>query len=301
MVPFARFTGYFLEVVRQGSLRKAAGVLHVSASAIDRQILQAEGFLDAALFERLASGLKLTAAGEMLLNDLNRWKKEYARTLERLDELKGLKRGHVRIAVIEALGEGMVVQIIAEMSREYPHLTFDLQVLPNVQVGEQVSAAEVDFGMLLDPVESAALEIRALAEIPLGIAMPVDHPLAAKHRLSLSTALAYRHLTSAAPLIVHERAKLLYARHKVDYSHVAGCNNVMMMRSLIRAGAGIGILSLLDVASDLEAKRLAFVPLQGKNVRALNLALCVAPRRQLSRAALLVMQRLTVAMKKLFE
>ena len=129
--------------------------------------------------------------------------------------------------------------------------------------------------------------------------MPVDHPLAGKNRISLSTALAYRQLTSAAPLIVHERAKALYTQHKVDYSHIVGCNNVTMMKSLIRAGIGIGILSLLDVMSDCEDGRLAFVPLQGKGVRPLGLALCVAPRRQLSRAALLAIERLSTAMKHL--
>lgn len=72
-----------------------------------------------------------------------------------------------------------------------------------------------------------------------------------------------------------------------------------MMRSLIRSGVGIGILSLLDVASDVEERRLAFVPLQGRQVRSLTLALCVAPRRQLSPAARLIIQRLTLAMRKL--
>ncbi len=299
MSPFSRFTSYFLEVAHQGGLRKAAEVLHVSASAIDRQILQAERVLDAALFERLPTGLKLTAVGEMFLHDLRRWTKEYSRTLERIDELKGLKRGHLRIAVIEALGEGIVVRTIADMCREFPQLTFQLDVLPNRQVGEQVSAAEVDFGLLFEPVEHAGLEIRALAEIPIGIAVPVDHPLAGKSRISLSTALAYRQLISAAPLIVHDRAKALYVQHKVDSSHVVGCNNVMMMKSMIRAGVGIGILSFLDVATDCQDGRLAFVPLQGKSVKPLELALCVAPRRQLSRAAILVIQRLSAAMKHL--
>jgi DNA-binding transcriptional LysR family regulator len=87
MVPFSRFATYFLEVARQGSLRRAAEVLHVSASAIDRQILRAEESFETPLFERLPSGLKLTAAGELLLDDLRRWRKEHVRTLERLDEL----------------------------------------------------------------------------------------------------------------------------------------------------------------------------------------------------------------------
>ena len=42
MLAFSRFTRYFIEVARCGSIRKASDVLHVSASAIDRQILRAE-------------------------------------------------------------------------------------------------------------------------------------------------------------------------------------------------------------------------------------------------------------------
>ena len=143
------------------------------------------------------------------------------------------------------------------------------------------------------------MEIRASATIPIGMAMPVGHPLAGKSRMLLSDALDYRQLMAAAPLIVHERARTLYARHRVDNSQIVTCNNVRMMRSLIRKGVGIGILSLLDVASDLEERRLAFVPLHGRQVRPLTLALCVAPRRQLSRAAQLVIQRLAPAIGKL--
>lgn len=297
-VPFSRFARYFLEVAAQGSLRKAAQVLHVSASAIDRQLLQAEAHFEATLFERLPTGLKLTAAGELLLDDLRRWRKEHARTLERLEDLKGLKRGHVRIAVIEALGDGLLVQAIARVAEEHPSLTFELVVLENHRVSEQVSAAEVDFGLLLEPVGDRSLEIRASARVPIGMAMPVDHPLARRSRLSLGDALEYRQLMAGPPLVVHERARVLYARHRFDDSQVVTCNNVRMMRSLIRNGVGIGILSLLDVAADLDQRRLAFVPLHGRQVDPLTLLLCVAPRRELSRAAQLVIQRVTRALGK---
>lgn len=42
MSPFSRFAHYFIAVARYGSLRRAAEQLHISASAINRQILQAE-------------------------------------------------------------------------------------------------------------------------------------------------------------------------------------------------------------------------------------------------------------------
>jgi DNA-binding transcriptional LysR family regulator len=299
MLPFSRFARYFLEVARLGSLRKAAEVLHVSASAIDRQILQAESELGTALFERFPTGLKLTAAGELLLDDLRRWRKEYARTLERFDELEGLKRGHVSIAVIDALSEGIVAQTVAQAGVEFPGLSFDLRVVENRQVAELVSASEVDFGLLLDPVEHGNLEVRAQVDIALGVVLPPGHPLAAEARLPVSRIMGYRQLVPAAPLIVHERTRALYAAHQGAGMNAVACNDVRMMRSLIRNGAGIGILSLLDVAQDVADERLVFVPLQGRLVKPLSLALCVAPRRQLSRAAQQVMQRLAAAMDTL--
>ena len=89
MFPFSRFTRYFLEVTQHRSIRRAAEVLHVSASAIDRQILKVEEELGVPLFERLPSGLRLTSAGELVLANARQWQKEYARTREQIDEMQG--------------------------------------------------------------------------------------------------------------------------------------------------------------------------------------------------------------------
>lgn len=49
------------------------------------------------------TGLRLTAAGELLLHAANNWKKDFTRVCEQLDDLRGLRRGHVRIATIDAI------------------------------------------------------------------------------------------------------------------------------------------------------------------------------------------------------
>jgi DNA-binding transcriptional LysR family regulator len=108
MLTFSRFTRYFAAIAELGSIRKAAEALHVSASAIDRQVLQAEKTIGAPLFERFHGGLRPTAAGEIFIGLIRRWQQEYQHALAQVDELQGLKRGHVEIAVIDALTEGMV-------------------------------------------------------------------------------------------------------------------------------------------------------------------------------------------------
>lgn len=299
MLVFSRFARYFAEVARLGSLRRAAEALHVSASAIDRQILMAEQEYGAALFERLPGGMRLTAAGELLLGDLRRWRKEYARTLERFDELQGLRRGHVSLACMNALSTGALPAALARMGEELPGIGFDVQVLENRQVAAQVAAGEVDFGLVLEPQPAAQLQMRPLRAIALGMAVPPGHPLAGVATVNFGGTMEFRHIVAGDALMIGARVRALYERHQGADKPVMRCNDVRMMRSLIERGAGIGVLSWLDVAADVADGRLAFVPLHGgggEHLRPLTLALCVAPQRQLSRAAQWAIERVTAAL-----
>lgn len=302
MPTFSRFTRYFTEVAHWRSIRRAAEALHVSASAIDRQILKAEQELGVQLFERLPSGLRLTSAGELLLVDVRRWEKSYQRTLEQFDELKGLRRGHVEIAMIDALSEGIVVDALAQLIDEHPGLTFGLQTEDNQKVADKVIAAEVDFGLLLDPVSGIDLEVVAFAEIPLGICMPVGHALSGRASLQLNEVLdEHRLLLPAAPLIVNEHAKVVYQRQHIDTRRCIRCNDVRTLRALVRQGVGVGLLSQLDVLPDLADGRLAFVPLREGLAKPMTLSLCVAPQRQLSRAAQAMLKVLAPRVEAILE
>ncbi|WP_244919609.1 LysR substrate-binding domain-containing protein [Pseudoxanthomonas spadix] len=218
-----------------------------------------------------------------------------------MGDLRGLRRGHVSIALIDALSEGFVPQLLAELTCEYPGFSFDLRVVKNRIASELVAAAEVDFGLLLDPVEHGNLEVRAAIEVPVGAVLPPAHALAGEKTLAMSRLLDQRLLVPAAPLVIEERTRSLYLRHGVDPRRVTTCNDTRLIRSLIRAGGGVGVLSLVDVAHDVEQDTLAFVPLHGWQARPLQLAVCTAPRRQPSRAAHLVLARMVAALQELPE
>lgn len=297
MQAFSRFSRYFMEVARLGSLRRAAESLHVSASAIDRQILQAEDAYGAPLFERLPSGMRLTAAGELLLADLQRWQREHQRTQERFDELQGLRRGNVSLACMEALSSGALPGLLARLGQQQPGIRFDLAVLENRQVTEQVAQGVVDFGLVLDAEPSSRLHLELLASIPLGLVVPPGHPLAGLEQVRLGETLAYRHLVADDSLMIGERVRPLYARLESSGQLVMRCNHVQLLRSLILAGAGIGVLSQLDVSMDVAAGRLVFIPLQGQQPRPMTLSLCIAAQRQLSRAALWAVEQIRGGMK----
>lgn len=84
--------------------------------------------------------------------------------LERFDQRKGLRRGHVEIAMIDALSEGVVPAAVAALLQAYPGITVNLSTARNQRVMELVTSADVDIGLLLDPVSSADLEVRAFRQ-----------------------------------------------------------------------------------------------------------------------------------------
>jgi len=92
-------------VARRGSIRRAAERLHIALSAVDRQILQLESQIGMPLFERLPQGLRLTAAGEFLVDAIRRSRRELMRVKSQIDDLKGLRRGEVSIALVEGATE----------------------------------------------------------------------------------------------------------------------------------------------------------------------------------------------------
>jgi DNA-binding transcriptional LysR family regulator len=282
---FSRFNRYFLEVARHGSVRKAAEVLHVAASAVNRHLLAAEEELGVPLFERLPTGMRLTAAGELLVDMTRQWQKDYGRVLAQISDLQGLKRGHVDIAIIDALTEGFLPEAIARLTSELPLITYDIHVKDNQSLANSIITGQVDFGLMLDPESHPHLSVRFQRHIPLGIVTAPGHALSTRKAIRLNQLTGQALILPRQPLLIYEKTMALCTEMKFDTSRCLASNNIRMMRSLVRQGAGIGILSWLDVAADVEQGFLTFVPLSDSQLRPMSLSLCVASNRRLSRAS----------------
>ena len=123
-----RFLRYVDEVARAGSIRKAAEQLHVTASAVNRRIMDLEEELGAPLFERRARGVRLTAAGELFVRYIREQTGDVERMKSQIEDLKGLRRGTVRIACSQALALDFLPREIAAYRAKFPLVQFDVKV-----------------------------------------------------------------------------------------------------------------------------------------------------------------------------
>lgn len=289
MPAFSRFLRYFMAVGRLGSIRRAADELNVSASAIARQILNVEAEIGAPLFERLPSGLRLTAAGEIMMAAGGRWQKNMLDVRAQIEDLRGLKRGHVEMAVIDALAKGAIPAAIQAIKSRYPGITIGVRVLENEDVRKAVADGTVDFGILFEPHSFRDLTVRAFVEVVLGFVTAPDHPLAQTSEARFSACAESPLVVPVEPLAVSQQLAVLEGATGMRIDRTASSDNIQMIISLVLQRVGIGILTSLDVRTEVEAGVLSFTRISDALLRPMTLALCTAAARTPSYAAGLVL------------
>lgn len=299
MPAFSRFLRYFVAVGRLGSIRKAADELNVSASAIDRQILNVEADIGMPLFERLPTGLRLTAAGEIMMAAGGRWQKNMADVRAQIEDLRGLKRGHVDIAVIDALAKGFLPMMIHSIQSRYPGISIAVKVLENDAVRLAITGGKADFGIFFEPQSFRDITVRAFVDVVLGFVTPAGHPFGRRREARFSAGVGSPLVVPADPLAMYQQIAVLEGMSGVVLDKKVSSDNIQMITSLVLQGVGIGILTSLDVITEVKRGLLSFTRISDPILRPTTLALCTASARTPSHAAGIVLTEIELGFGQL--
>ena len=176
----------FVVVAEEGNITRAAQRLHISQPPLTRQIQQLEAELDTALFERTSRGVELTDAGRVLLEDARQ-------VLRDVEHAEGRARrageGHAGTLEIGLFGTaifGAIPMLLRAHRERFPEVSFKLH---NMVKEEQIEALKQDrislaFNRLMRPVPGLVSEV--LLSEPLLVALPAEHPLAARPAVHLA-------------------------------------------------------------------------------------------------------------------
>jgi len=119
---------YLDTVARIGSIRKAADQLAITSSALNRRIIAMEQDIGVPLFDRVAKGVRLNAAGELLIHHFRTQLADMERVKSHIDDLQGVRRGHIAIACSQALMVSVLPTEILNYRTQHPEVTFELKV-----------------------------------------------------------------------------------------------------------------------------------------------------------------------------
>jgi DNA-binding transcriptional LysR family regulator len=276
-----RILHYVDEVARSASIRKAAERLNVTASAVNRRIADLEAELGAPLFERRPRGVRLTAAGEVFVRYLRGHNDEVERMRSQIEDLKGLRRGTVKIACSQALALDFLPRQIADFRNTHPQVSFNLRVVDHETAITALAAYEVDLVIVFRPPFLGNFQPLMTLEQQLVVVMAKAHPLAARKKLRLSDLAPYPMALPERSIGGRQLLEQVSARSGLSFKIAAESNSFEMLRGLvIHAGLisfqiRIGALpagNRLDVVAreidgrDVPRANLVFGQLRGRNL-----------------------------------
>ncbi|MEQ8515382.1 MAG: LysR family transcriptional regulator, partial [Chromatocurvus sp.] len=187
-----------IEVAENRSYSRAAQVLGIAQSSVNRAIRGLEGLCELTLFERSPSGAEPTWLCRQAARAASLFFAEIDHGADDLAELDGAFTGKLRIGALPLARASMVPTALASVLRIYPDAEVSITDGPYEEQLRRLLNGQIDVivGALRDPCPSSMIVQELLFSDPLHIVLRTDHPLA-KH--TLSDAKELRELRWIAP------------------------------------------------------------------------------------------------------
>ncbi|HAT4501034.1 LysR family transcriptional regulator [Serratia marcescens] len=176
----------FVAVARHGSFSRAGEAIGLTQSAVSHSVKELEAEVGVRLLDRTTREVVLTDAGLRLANRVERLLDELQAALLDARSFGVQRSGTVRVATSQTISAHLMPQCIAAGEREYPEIRIMLRDQAQQQVLHSVRNAEVDFGIVVDPVQAVDLECEAVLHEPFLLLCRDDHPFAAQQEVRWS-------------------------------------------------------------------------------------------------------------------
>lgn len=253
-------------VARAGSIRKASERLNVSASSINRQILELEDTMGVQIFHRLPKRLRLTAAGEVLIGHIRETLKEYGRVQARIEQLRGISSGSVKVAANPGIAEGVLLPIVSRFRGEHPGISITVSSAPTERVFAELLGGEADLAIAYGMPRHPNINATAIFRSALGAVASPAHPLAKRRGVRLSDCLEFPMVMPATGVAPQGRIHDAFARAGIEFKPDFVSDSVELLRSMARRQGVVTFLSRIDVVEDLRERSLVFLPILGTPV-----------------------------------
>lgn len=178
---------FFLAIVDNGSLNRAAQQIFTTQPTLSRTLADMERRLGERLFERTAKGMVLTDAGDTLVPHARLLLHEMEAASEALQALRGLRRGTVRIGALPTISRGILANAVAALLIASPGLSVDLLERADDELFSALLRREIDLVIAAPSAvpDGVAAISECLYDDSFSTFCAGDHPLARRTDASL--------------------------------------------------------------------------------------------------------------------
>jgi LysR family nitrogen assimilation transcriptional regulator len=155
---------YFVRIAELGSITRAAAHLQIAQPALTRHVQRLENELATALFIRANRGVRLTEAGQKLLDNAQRILRDVERAGDEIRAHRAHPSGKIILGVTPTQCPVVVPELFGRMRRQYPMIELKVVHAGTVRLEEFVIDGRVDIGLLAEIARSRLIISTRLAQ-----------------------------------------------------------------------------------------------------------------------------------------
>ena len=256
----------FKAVAEEGSFTAAAKQLHVSQSAISRQVKLLEEELGGPLLHRGARGVTLTSSGELLLSLAHRLNRDVKHVVAQIAETHDLLRGSLTIAGGMTVCLHVLPRVLRDYRKKYPGVDIKVVTGRNETILALLRGHEVDLALLTLPIQDKDLEVIPVLKEEMVVVTAKNHPLAKQKSVDVDTLASYPQILYEEGSNTRRVQERLFAQTERTLNVAMETENVEITKAMVGAGLGITLIPYAAIEREVRAGRLAITRVRGQRL-----------------------------------
>lgn len=252
----------FDALARLKSFTRVAEEMHLSQPTVSMQIKKLSEVIDLPLSEQVGKENYLTEAGQELAVLCRAVMQALEHFEERIDHLKGLEGGRVRLAVIST-AQYFLPQVMQAFLAQHPQIDIMMEVVNKEHLLERLANNQDDLYILGQPPDETSVISERLAVNPLVFVAKKDYPIAEHAQFNIKDLeqIPFLMRESGSGIRAHIEQVFLEMGYRPNIRMTLGSNEAIRLGVL--SGLGISVVSMHTVREELKRKELKILPVKG--------------------------------------
>lgn len=292
---------YAIQIAAERNFSRAAEKLHIAQPSLSQQLSKLEKELGVLLFKRSTNSVELTHAGSVFVSRAQQIVDMTEQLRREMEDLADLRKGRVVVGSVPVTGAHVLPDVLPAFRAAYPDIEVVLIEETSKKLEELTVNGSTDVCLMSLPIDDPALAYQPVIEEEICLAVPPDHPLAAKAGERRTIPIAD---LKDEPFILLKKGQGFRAiAHRLcigagfDPRVVFESGNIETVQALVAAGMGIAFVPRMITRNDWKGRAPVYLSLEGKPTRTLVIA--YRKGRYLSNAAEAFIETFTRTLAKI--
>jgi DNA-binding transcriptional LysR family regulator len=252
----------FEATARHGSFTRAAEELFLTQPTVSMQVKQLTKALGLPLFEQVGKRLYLTDAGRELYSTCQDVFEKLDQLEMRVADLKGMKQGRLRLAVITT-AKYFVPRLLGPFCQRYPGIDVSLVVTNHEQAIERIANNQDDIYVMSQLPEHLGVKAHPFLDNPLVVMAPKSHPLAGQKNIPLARLAEEPFIMRESGSGTRRAVQKLLDEHGIEVKVRLELGSNEAIKQAIAGGLGLSVLSCHTLTPDGHSGDLTILDIEG--------------------------------------